>query len=246
MFAPRRGNSTASRFLLDSFGFAARRHRNAIAGWSVIAALVGAGFGSVGDAYNTVSQDSQALQDVLGGGSAAANAFVSFLVILIALICMGFVISGVGKAAEEERTDRLEPVLAGAVSRPRWMAGHAAALVIGVVVVALAGGLGLGISTAITTGDSSQVWRLVGATFAYLPAVALLMGISAALYGLRPHWLWMAWLPFVFVTVVGVLGDALQLPDWVQNISPLSWGGRVRWRMSAGPAPSAHCWWHWA
>ncbi|MEP7162133.1 MAG: hypothetical protein ABI746_13700, partial [Dermatophilaceae bacterium] len=86
MFARRRGSTTASPVLMDSFGFAARRHRNAVVGWSAISALVGAGFGSVGGAYNTVTKDNKTLQDVLGGGSAAANAFVSFLVILIALI----------------------------------------------------------------------------------------------------------------------------------------------------------------
>lgn len=227
VFAPRGGSAAASPVLLNSFGFAARRHRNSIAGWSAIAALVGAGFGSVGDAYNTLTKDNKALKDILGGGNAAANAFVSFIVILIALICMGFAISGVGRAADEERDDRLEPMLAGALSRPRWLAGHAVTLVVGVALVALSGGLGLGISNAISTGDSSQVWRLVGATFAYLPAVALLLGLSAALYGLRPGMLWIAWLPFVFVTVVAVLGDTLQLPDWVKNISPLYWVGRV-------------------
>ncbi len=227
MFAQRRGSSTAGRVLMDSFGLAARRHRNAVTGWSVIAALVGAVFGSVGDAYNTITKDNATLRDVLGGGNASANAFVSFVVILIALVCIGFAISGVGRAADDEREGRLEPLLAGALSRPRWFAGHAVALVVGVVVVALAGGLGLGISNAITTGDSSQVWRLIATTFAYLPAVALLMGLSAALYGLRPSLLWIAWLPFVFVTVVAVLGDTLQLPDWVKNISPMSWVGRV-------------------
>ncbi len=227
MFAQRRGNSTAGRVLIGTFGFAARRHRTAVVGWSVIAALVGAVFGSVGDAYNTLTKDNATLRDVLGGGDAAANAFVSFVVILIALICMGFAISGVGQAADDEREDRLEPMLAGALSRSRWFAGHAVALVVGVVVVALAGGLGLGISNAVTTSDFSQVWRLIASILAYLPAVALLMGLSAALYGLRPGLLRVAWLPFVFVTVVAVLGDTLQLPDWVKNISPMSWVGRV-------------------
>ncbi|MEO7125864.1 MAG: hypothetical protein ABI382_02295 [Nakamurella sp.] len=236
MFARRRGRSTASRGLLNSFGFAARRHRNSITGWSVIAALVGAGFGSVGDGFNTLTKDNKALQGILGGGDAAANAFVSFVVILIALLCMGFVVSGVGKASDEERGNRLEPVLAGALSRPRWLAGHAVTLVGGVVLVALSGGLGLGISNAITTGDSSQVWRLTMATLAYLPAVALLLGIAAVLYGLKPGLLWLAWIPFVFVVVVAVLGDTLQLPDWVKDISPMSWVGRVPLEPVSGTA----------
>lgn len=236
MLARRRGRPQASPALLGTFGFSARQHRNTVIGWSLIAALVGAGFGSVGNAYNTVTKNNPALQNVLGGGSAAANAFVSFVVILIALICMGFAISGVGTVSEEEQCDRLEPLLSGALSRPRWLAGHAVALVVGAVVVALAGGLALGVSNAITTGNSTQVWRLIAATFAYLPAVALLLGLSAALYGLRPNLLWISWLPLVLVTVVAVLGDTLQLPHWVKDISPMSWVGRVPLDNASAPA----------
>ena len=93
-------------------------------------------------------------------------------------------------------------------------------------IVALAGGLGLGISNAITTHDAAQIWRLTGATLAYLPAAALVLALSAVLYALRPSLLWIAWLLFVFVTVVAVLGDTLQLPDWVKDLSPMSWVGR--------------------
>ncbi len=227
MLARRRGRSRAGRVLLHSFGFSARRHRAAIVGWSVVSALVGAGFGSVGDAYGTVTRGNPALQKFVGGGSTSANAFVSLVVILIVLICMGFAISGINAVSEEEGSSRLEPLLAGSVSRPRLLAGHAVALIAGVVAVATAGGLALGVSNAITTANPSQVWRLIAATFAYLPAVALVMGLAAALYGLRPDALWIAWLPFVFITVVAVLGDTLQLPHWVKDISPMSWVGRV-------------------
>ncbi len=227
MLARRRGRPQASRTLLHSFGFSARRHRTSITGWCFVAALVGAGFGSVGDAYDTVTKDNPTLQNVVGGGSTSANAFVTLIVILIVLICIGFVISGVNSVSEEERSDRLEPLLAGALSRPEWLAGHAVALIVGVIAVATAGGLALGASNAITTGKPAQIWRLTAATFAYLPAVALVLGLSAALYGLRPKLLWISWLALVFISVVAILGDILQLPHWVQDISPMSWVGRV-------------------
>lgn len=227
LFARHRGNPQAPRALLNTYGFAVRRHRNAVAGWSAIAALVGATFGSVGDAYNAVTEDNATLRDLIGGGSTASNAYVSFVVILLALICVAFVISGIGKTADEESSGRLEPVLAGAASRLRWLAADEVALLGGMVLVCLIGGLGLGIGNAVSTGDSTQVWRLVGAAAAYLPAVALLLGLSAVLYGLRPNLMWVSWFPLVFVAVVAVLGDTLQLPKLVQNISPISWVGRV-------------------
>lgn len=227
LFARHRGNPQAARVLLNTFGFAVRRHRNAVVGWSAIAALVGATFGSVGDAYSAVTEDNATLRDIIGGGSTAANAYVSFVVILLALICVGFVVSGIGRTADEESSGRLESVLAGSMSRLRWLAADEVALLGGMVLVGLMGGLGLGIGNAISTGDSTQVWRLLGATAAYFPAIALLLGLSAVVYGIQPNLLWFNWFPLVFVSVVAVLGDTLQLPRSVENISPINWVGRV-------------------
>lgn len=227
LFAQRRGNPQAGRALLGTYGFAAQQHRNAVVGWSILAALVGATFGSLGDTFDTVSRDNATLRDVLGAGSEASNAFVSFVVILIALTCSGFAIAGVARAAEEESQGRLEAVLAGGRSRLNWLAAHTVTIAGGTVAVALAGGLGLGLSNSISTGDASQTWRLVGASFAYLPAASILLALSIILYAIRPGRLWIAWLAFIFVTVVAVLGDTLQLPEWVQNVSPMTWTGRV-------------------
>ena len=239
LVAQRSGNSQASAALISTLGLAARRHRNAIVGWSVIAALVGASFGSLGDAFATVAAGNATLNDILAGDGDGSNAFVSFVVILIALICMGFAISGVARAAQEEDLGRLEPMLAGGLSRWRWLGAHVVVLTTGLVLIAATGGLGLGIADALSTGDSSQVIDLVGATFAYLPAAALLLAIALALYGLRPRWLWAGWLPLVFVTIVAVLGDTLQLPDWVINLSPLIWVGRVPLEDASGFALAA-------
>lgn len=227
LFAQRRGSTRAHRVLLGNYGFAARQHRNAVVGWSILAALVGASFGSLGDAFDTVTRDNATLRDVLGAGSAASNAFVSFVVMVIALVCQGFAVSGVARAAEEESRGRLEAMLAGERSRPAWLTAHTAALAVGTSVIALAGGLGLGISNSISTGDSTQTWRLVGAALAYLPAAFVLLALAVAFYGFRPGRVWIAWVVFTVVSVVAVLGDTLQVPAWLQNVSPMTWTGRV-------------------
>lgn len=211
----------------DPVGFAVRRHRNAVAGWGAVAVLVGAGFGPLGNGIDTLTEKNATLRNMLNGGSDATNAFVSFVTILIALVCVGFVVSGVGRVGEEEAGGRLEPALAGALSRGRWLAGHGLALAGGAIVVALTGGVGLGVSNAVAVGDATQVARLLGATLAYLPAVLLLLGLSLTLYGLRPAAMWIGWLALVFVAVVAVLGDTLRLADWVKDLSPLTWVDRV-------------------
>src|SRR5690625_4506988 len=143
-------------------------HRNLIAAWSAVAILIGGAFGSLTDAIEDVAADNDALQEVMGGDQ--TDAFLSLMVILLALVIGGYALQSAARTSEEERDGRLEPVLAGSIGRGRWFAGHLIAIFSGTVTVAVAGGLALGVSVAATQSDGGEVVRLVGATVAYVPA----------------------------------------------------------------------------
>ncbi|MEV0029010.1 hypothetical protein [Nocardia sp. NPDC050793] len=227
VLAARRGPATASPILLRPWGFALRRHRGGILAWCVIGALVAISFGALADAIRTVMGDNAALQDVFGGGSSDPDAYLSFVAVLLALICAGFAVQGVGRIAEDEPGDRLEPVLAGSISRVRWLTAEVLTVGCGTAVVAGVSGLALGVSDALAVGDSSAVARLTLATLTYLPAVLVLLGIAVALYGIRPAGLGSSWGVFVAVAVIATLADTLRLPEWVRHLSPLEWVGRT-------------------
>ncbi|MGV9821191.1 ABC transporter permease [Nocardia xishanensis] len=227
VFGARRGPASASRTLLWPLGFAVRRHRGSVIAWSVIGALVAASFGALADAIRSVMEDNAALRDALGGGSADPDAYLSFVVVLLGLLAAGFAVQGVGRTAEEEPGGRLEPVLSGAVSRPRWLLSEAVAVGGGTAIVLTMSGLALGVSDALAVGDSSAIPRLTLATLTYLPGVLVLLGITLALYGIRPEWLAASWATFVFLAVVATLADTLRLPEWLRQLSPLEWVGRT-------------------
>ena len=235
LFPSRPGPSRAAPLLLHQVGFAARQHRAAILGWSTMAALVGVSFGSLVDSMRSALQGNSTLQRVFGGSSDEANAYASFVVLLLVLICLGFGMQGLGRMAEEENDSRLEATLSGTVERSRWLAAHGLVLVVGLVVVAVVGGLGLGVSDAVVVGDPQAVLRLVLATCAYLPGVLALLGLSVLFYGLRSDLLAGGWAAFVVVLVIATLADTLRLPPAVREVSPLSWVGRV-------PLDSANGW----
>lgn len=227
VLAARRGPASASPILLRPWGFAFRRHRGGIVAWSVIGALVATSFGALADAIRTVMADNAALQDVFGGGSANPDAYLSFVAVLLALIVAGFAVQGVGRIAEDEPGDRLEPVLAGSVSRARWLAAEVLTVGCGTAVVATVSGFALGVSDALAVGDSSAVMRLTLATLSYLPSVLVLLGLAVALYGIRPAALSASWAAFVAVAVIATLADTLRLPEWLRHLSPLEWVGRT-------------------
>jgi ABC-2 type transport system permease protein len=83
-----------------------------------------------------------------------------------------------------------------------------------------AAGLGVGVPYAIETADVGRVFGLVGAALVYLPAIGVLTGLSAAVYGVAPRALPATWVLVAGCFAVGFLGQVLQLPQWVVDLSP--------------------------
>lgn len=226
VFSSRRGPLAASPILLQPFGFALRKQRGAIAAWSVIGMLVALAFGALTDAVHEAIADNETMRTAFGG-SGEADAYLAFVVVLLALIVAGYAVQAVGRTAEEEPGNRLEPLLAGSRSRTRWLTAEFSAVVLGTIVVALLSGLALGASAASATGDTADWTRLATATLAYLPATLVLAAIPLALYGIRPAWQGLGWAVFAAVAVIATLADTLRLPQWTRHLSPFDWVGRV-------------------
>ena len=105
-------------------------------------------------------------------------------------------------------------------ARHRWMGSYLAVACGGSVVVLTAAGLGAGLPYAVETADAGQIGALVGAALAYLPAVVLLVGVAAALYGLAPRAVSAVWVVVTSCFVIGFLGQVLKLPRWLVDLSP--------------------------
>ena len=59
-----------------------------------------------------------------------------------------------------------------------------------------------------------------GSAYAYLPAVWLVTGLAVLFIGLKPKWSGLVWLYVVFCFLIVYLGDLLDLPKWVTDLSP--------------------------
>jgi ABC-2 type transport system permease protein len=76
--------------------------------------------------------------------------FATTLMIL-ALAGSGFAIQSTMRLRTEETAGRAEPLLAAALSRPRWAASHLTLALGGSVVMLVAAGLGVGVAYGVTT-----------------------------------------------------------------------------------------------
>jgi ABC-2 type transport system permease protein len=195
-----------------------------VLGWVVGVWAMGLMFGSFSESIENMVADNPTLEqyfEAMGGGS-VVDAFFATALLLMGILAAGFAVSSALRTRAEESADRLEFVLATAVSRPRWLLGSLLVTLVGTTLVVAAGGLGVGMSYAATTGGPSEVWRMTGYALAYLPAVLVLAALAGLLIGWFPRASGVAWAALALCFVVGYLGNLLELPAAVMDISPFT------------------------
>lgn len=116
-----------------------------------------------------------------------------------------------------------EPVLAGAVSRARWMSSHVLVAALGPVAILGVLGLAAGLTYGSSVGDiSHQVPRVLSAALAYLPAVWVMAGIAAAQYGLVPRLSFLSWSAWLVFAVIDFAHERQLVSQSVSDISPFA------------------------
>lgn len=215
------GPTRAPRRLRSGFALAWRLHRSAVAGWAAGLLVAGLAYGSIGDDVEDLVGDSATSRALLGtGGVDVVAAFQATSLLMLALIASGSTVAAALRPHAEEEAGRGDPLLTAGVSRSRWWWGHAAATVLGSAVVLGAAGLGLGIGEALATGRWHELAVLAPAELLFLAPALVLAAWTWLWYGVAPGWSAVAWSGPAVAVVVGYLGDLMDLPGWVQAVSP--------------------------
>ncbi|WP_438487232.1 ABC transporter permease [Streptomyces sp. S186] len=224
-FLPARpGPARAPRSLGGPGGLAWRLQRTALAGWTAGFALAGAVFGGIAKGATSLVGGNQRTREIferLGGQQSLADAFLASVTGLLGMIAALCAVGAVLRIRAEETGGRAEPVLAGAVGRLRWAAGHLVLALAGTAVVLAAGGLTLGIAYGASAGDvAGGTGRVLAAALAQVPAVWTLAGAATAVLGLFPRATGAVWALTGGCLAVGWLGPVLRLPQWAMDLSP--------------------------
>ncbi|OKI00278.1 ABC transporter permease [Streptomyces sp. CB02923] len=226
-FLPARpGPARAPASLNGPTGLAWRLQRTTLFGWSAGFLLAGAVFGSIADGASDLVGDNEQTREIferMGGQQGLADAFVSALTGMLGMVAALYAAGAVLRLRGEETGDRAEPVLAGAVGRLRWAAGHLAIAFLGTALILLLGGLGLGFTYGLTVGDvGGRLGPAVGAALAQAPAVWALTGVAVLLVGALPKAAAATWAVVGGCLGIGWIGPAARLPQWAMDLSPFS------------------------
>ncbi len=217
----RAGPARAAQSLAHPLGLTWRLQRGSLLGWGVGMVLLGGVFGTVGQQLEDMVKDNPTLQDYFArAGGSITDAFFATALLLMGLGATGFAVASALRVRSEESAGRVEPMLAGALSRWRLLLSPLVFTLGGAVVLVTLGGLGVAAGDALVRGEWSSVGRLAALSWVQLPAVLVLVGVAVLLMGWASRATALAWVAVGFVFVVGWLGGLLQLPSWISGLSP--------------------------
>lgn len=191
-------------------------NRGQTIGWTVGLLLSGLAFGSMTKSLLDAAKGNELLQRVLAqqGTEGVYTTLTQFL----AAAAAAYVVSAVLRVFTDEESGLGEAVLAGSVSRWRWLVSAVGAAIVGSTLMFFAG-LGMGLGAGITIGEPQTIWRLTLAGVAFVPAMAAMAGVGALAVVLRHTWI--GWLAVTFVVVSLYLGALRRLPHWLLDASPV-------------------------
>ncbi len=156
-------------------------------------------------------------------GGVGLSAFLSLLVVMIAMITTVFALQSTVSLRTDEASGIIEPQLAGAISRWRWALGRLLIPGIGSIALLALGGAGIGLGYGNYIHDASQVGWFTLYALAYWPATMVFVGVATALFGWLPRLaIALTWSVLAAMWFVVVLGDALNLPAWLLGALPFS------------------------
>jgi len=223
LLATRAGPATASARLAGPLGLTVRLQRATLVAWCSGLFVLGLAYGSVGESVEELAADNDAMAELIAAsGTDVVDAFFVIAATMLALVVGGLGLQSALRLRAEETAGRIEPLLATAASRPAVLGAHVVVAVVGSTVALACAGVGLGTAHALLTGDATQLPRLTAAVLAQAPAVWLLVGLAAALFGVLPRAAPLVWAVLAASVVIALLGEPLRLPGWVRDLSPFT------------------------
>lgn len=223
LIQPRPGRKDASPFLRSPFSLALRLMRSAIIAWSVGMLVLGMSYGSVLGDLEAFFESNELIKSMLpssGQGFTLTEQFLTLLMSIISIFGTVPALQILLKLKGEEKRDRCEPLLAGAVSRTRLLAGFLVISIAVSIIMQFLTVLGLWAAGSIVMEQPISFSRMISAAFVYMPAMWTMIGLTVLLIGFYPKATGFVWLYLIFAFFVVYLGRALQLPEWTAELTP--------------------------
>lgn len=216
-----RGGPERAGYAGSIWGLAVKLNRGSLTTWLVAFIAIGVVFGDLVSSVTSVigSNPAFARLAAAGGGSSLTFGFIVTILQLAGLIGAVFGVQVVMRVHAEETSERVEPLLAGALHRSTYLASNATIAFLGPTIVYLVGGTAIAVIAQ--TSQTSSFGDVISQTLVTVPAIWVLIALALAAVGAQPAVRVVGWLGVVVSFVLTLLGPTFRLPGWALGISPL-------------------------
>ncbi|WP_156809592.1 ABC transporter permease [Gracilibacillus halophilus] len=220
----KQGRRTASRFLCSPLGLTLRMMRTMIIAWSVGMFLLGISYGSIFGDLESFIKNNDMIQQIIASHPdySVTEQFITQLMVILAIIATIPAVTSFLNIRSEEKKERLEHLYTKNVSRIRLFFVYVG---IGCVVGPLAlllSVIGLWLSSMMVMADPLSFSIFMKAGMVYVPAIWVVLVIASLLFAFVPKWTSIVWVYVVFSFITVYLGDLIDIPEWLVNVSSYS------------------------
>lgn len=184
--------------------------------------VLGASYGSVFGDLEAFFDSSDIIQQLLTAtaGVTPTEQFTAMVISVLSMISTIPAVMMVLKLKSEEAAHRTEHLLARHVSRYSLLGSYLLVAVVVTMVMQCLTALGLWSAAASVMDEPPALGMMMQAALAYIPAILVMVGLAVFTVGVRPGLASLTWLYLTFSFFVAYLGGLLQLPTWVEKLSP--------------------------
>lgn len=220
--ASRPGRRYAARLLQSPIGLAFRLQRTGFISWAIGMYVLGASYGSIFGDLESFFEGNEMYQQMLqfSEGASLVEQFIPTLMIVISLIATIPPIMAINKLRGEEKKGRLDHLLGRAVSRNRLLGSYLVLAVVNGFVMLSLSAIGLWSAGNAVVENGMDFGMIYSAAFVYYPAMLVMVGLAAFLNGFLPKQTALIWIYIIYSFFVLYLGNLMQFPEWVGQLSP--------------------------
>ena len=221
LWPERPGAAAASRMLLSPAGLLWRLQRGALLGWAVAMLVFGLIFGALSEQMRDAEGSTADYYTRTGGTDRILDAYFTSIAAMVAMFVSIYVVQVLLRMHAEESGGTLEPELAGAVSRGRWLGAHLLVVGLGALLLILVYSVAVALAAGQTVGGTGTHLRdMLAGGLVQLPALAVVAAAVVAVVATAPRWSTpLSWSLLVLWIALGPM-FALDLPQWLLDLSP--------------------------
>lgn len=217
------------KYVKRPLGFIVLLSKSLIIWWLISLFVLGASYGSIfGDIESFVSGNDM-LTNLLPENDdyPMAVLFMGFVVTVMSIVSTIPALLVVNKISTEEQKGRMEIQLSHSVSKLEIVISHLVISIFAAASALFVSALGLFVASNGVMEDPISFSIILGAHFAYLPAILLFIGLSVTISGLVPRKIWVVWVYLGFSFFLTYLGQIIGVYENARKLSPFEFAPNI-------------------